>query len=135
MPIMRRVVPIVLASVMLALTACAPGGAASPSPNPSSQPGRSKTLTIGISNAVDAFSIMGSSTTAGGWQSLNELHSDGLVTADRQVQRPVPRLAAQLPSFDSGTISLLPDGRMKSVYTLRHDVTWHDGSPFPAQDM
>src|SRR5258706_15167739 len=97
---LRCVVPIALASISMILAACAPGGATSPSQSTSPQPARSKTLTIGISNAVDAFSIMGSSTTSGGWQSMNELHSDGLVTADRQVQRPIPRLAAALPSFD-----------------------------------
>jgi peptide/nickel transport system substrate-binding protein len=84
---------------------------------------------------VDALSIMGSSTTSGGWQSVNELHSQGLVTADREVQRPVPRLATHVPSFDQRTIELLADGRMKTTYPLRRDVTWHDGSPFTAHDM
>lgn len=78
---------------------------------------------------------MGSSTTSGGWQSLNELHSQGLVTADRDVQRPIPRLATQVPSFDNGGIELLADGRMKTVYQLRRDVTWQDGTPFTAADM
>src|SRR5438034_9009851 len=84
---------------LLVAPACAP-----PEPAPSGQPGAAssrpagqKTLTIGVNGAVDALSIMGSSTTSGGWQSLNELHSQGLVTADRDVQRPVPRIATRVP--------------------------------------
>ncbi len=99
------------------------------------QQGRAKTLTVGIANDVDALSIMGSSTTSGGWQSLNEVHSQGLVTADRDIQRPIPRLATQAPSFENGGIELLPDGRMKTVYQLRRDATWQDGAPFTAADM
>src|ERR1051325_9805275 len=47
-----------------------------------------------------------SGATAGGWQSLNELHSQGLVTADRDVARPVARLAREVPSLEHGTLSL-----------------------------
>jgi hypothetical protein len=74
---------------VLLLGACAPApqsSAPSTEPGRSAQQGRVKTITVGISNDVDALSIMGSSTTSGGWQSLNELHSQGLVTADRDVQ-------------------------------------------------
>lgn len=128
---------LVLLVSALVLGACAPA-ASGPAPRPgerSGQPARQKTLNIAISNAVDALSIMGSSTTSGGWQSLNELHSNGLVTADRDVQRPVPRLATQVPSFGNSLIEMLADGRMKTVYPLRRDVTWQDGAPFSAQDM
>jgi peptide/nickel transport system substrate-binding protein len=133
----HRLVIFVAVLLPLVLAACAPGPQASPganSPLPN-QPARAKTLTVGISNDVDALSIMGSSTTSGGWQSLNELHSHGLVTADRDIQRPSPRLATQVPSFDNGDIALLPDGRMKTVYRLRRDATWQDGAPFTATDM
>jgi len=124
-------------AVFLALAACGPTTPSTAPPGQrdrGAQPARAKTLTIGISNDVDSLSIMGSSTTAGGWQSVNELHSQGMVTADRELQQPVPRLATQVPSFDSG-MEILPDGRMKSVYPLRRDVTWQDGAPFTAEDM
>ncbi|MBM2809432.1 MAG: hypothetical protein HW416_191 [Chloroflexi bacterium] len=128
------------ASLTLALMACAPAQpsisiAPADSPGTSSSPTRTKSIVVGVSNAVDALSIMGSSTTSGGWQSLNELHSQGLVTADRNVQRPIPRVASQLPSIDSGNIEILADGRMKTVYPLRRDVTWQDGTPFTAHDL
>jgi peptide/nickel transport system substrate-binding protein len=131
---------VVLALVILMAAGCGPTeapGAGGPRQGDSSgqRTGGQRTLTIGINGSVDALSIMGSSTTSGGWQSVNELHSQGLVTADRDVQRPVPRLATQVPSFDNGGIELLADGRMKTTYPLRRDVTWHDGAPFTAQDM
>ena len=81
------------------------------------------------------MSIMGTSGIGGGWPALNELHSQGMVTADRDVRRPVPRLATEVPSFDNGSMELLADGRMRTVYRLRSDVTWHDGAPFTASDM
>jgi peptide/nickel transport system substrate-binding protein len=36
---------------------------------------------------------------------------------------------------DDGTISILPDGRMRVVYQVRRGVTWQDGTPFTAQDL
>ncbi len=126
-------------TLVLAMLACAPA-ATQRTPDsgqavPPERRGGPRTLTIGVNGAVDALSIMGSSTTSGGWQSVNELHSQGLVTSDRDVQRPVPRLATQVPTFDNGGIELLPDGRMKTTYPLRRDVTWQDGRPFTAGDM
>src|SRR5437867_437317 len=98
-------------------SACSQPQATSGGAARSQSSGVQKTITVGISDSVNAFAIMGSSTTAGGWQSLNELHSQGLVTADREVARPVPRLAQEAPSLERGTLAMLPDGRMKSVYS------------------
>lgn len=130
----------ILVILVLGLSGCGPalapgaGGARQPAAA-DQRPAVQRTLTIGINGSVDALSIMGSSTTSGGWQSVNELHSQGLVTADRDVHRPVPRLATQVPSFDNGGIEVLPDGRMRTTYPLRRDVTWQDGAPFTARDM
>src|SRR5205823_994643 len=54
---------------------------------------------------------------------------------DFDSRRPIGRLAARLPSFDEGTLSVLTDGRMRVEYQLRSDVTWHDGTPFTANDL
>ncbi|MPZ14599.1 MAG: hypothetical protein GEU73_09290 [Chloroflexi bacterium] len=121
----------------LAAAACMPGtgppgGPAAGTPD---QPSRQKSTVVGITNAVDTMPTMGSSTTSGGWQSLNELYAQGLVTSDRDIQRPVPRLAAKLPTLDDGSIEIQPDGRMRVVYPVRRDVTWHDGTPFTARDL
>ncbi len=47
----------------------------------------------------------------------------------------VPRLLAEFPSVEKGTWVVLPDGRMEVTYKLRPGVTWHDGTPFTADDM
>jgi peptide/nickel transport system substrate-binding protein len=67
--------------------------------------------------------------------STNELHSQGLITSDVQSRRPVGRLAERVPSFEEGTLAMLPDGRMRAVYHLRPGITWHDGQPFMASDL
>jgi peptide/nickel transport system substrate-binding protein len=129
---------IAISAVLVLLVA----GCTSPAPStgggraPAAQgTGGQKTIVVGITDTVTALGTMGSSTTSGGWQSLNELHSQGLVTADREIARPTPRLARELPSVEQGTIAMLPDGRMRSVYNLRSGVTWQDGTPFTAHDM
>ena len=94
-----------------------------------------KSITVGITTDVPAMSIMGTSGIGGGWAALNELHSQGMVTSDRDVRRPVSRLATEVPSFDNGSMELLADGRMKTVYRLRQDVRWQDGEAFTASDI
>ncbi len=127
---------VTLSFVALALAACAPASAprADARAAPPQRQG-TKTVSVGISTDVPAMSIMGTSGIGGGWAALNEVHSQGMITADRDARRPVPRLATQVPSFDSGSMELLPDGRMRTLYQLRRDVTWHDGAPFTANDM
>jgi peptide/nickel transport system substrate-binding protein len=118
------------------LVACAPTTGPQSSERAAQAPRQAtKTVTVGVSTDVPAMSIMGTSGIGGGWPALNELHSQGMVTADRDVRRPVPRLATDVPSFDNGSMELLADGRMRTVYKLRSDVTWHDGAPFTASDM
>src|SRR5437763_971504 len=126
----RRLLAVVIAGLVLLSGCAAPQSSTSSGPGPqgggttSARPaGQAKTLTVAVTNNVDAMAIVGSSTTSGGWQSLNELHSQGLVTADRQVQTPVPRLATTVPSLDNGLLQLLPDGRERSTYPLRRDAT------------
>lgn len=129
-------------AVALALAACAApvapdrptAGSDAQQPSPSGRTG-TKTITIGFSSTVQAMGIMGATTTSGGWQSLNEIHSNGLVTADTSSRRPVPRLAARLPNLDDGSMAVLPDGRMRVTYSLRNDVTWQDGARFTAHDL
>jgi peptide/nickel transport system substrate-binding protein len=48
---------------------------------------------------------------------------------------PEPRLLAELPSVDKGTWNINADGTMEVTYKLRSGVTWHDGTPFSADDV
>lgn len=46
-----------------------------------------------------------------------------------------PLLAEQLPRLDNGTWTVEPDGTMRTVYTLRPGLKWHDGQPLTAADF
>lgn len=98
-------------------------------------PARLKAVIIAISGSVQSMGVIGSGTSAGGWVSMQEINSNGLITSDYGSRRPVGRLAEAAPSLEDGSISLLPDGRMRVTYTLRKGVTWHDGAPFTAEDL
>src|SRR5436853_5103342 len=113
----------------------APRSAGDTQPGQAVAPARTKALTIGVTGSVPALSIAGGASPVGGWVAMTEMHTDGLITADINAHRPVGRLAERVPSLDDGSISLLPDGRMKVVFNLRNGITWQDGVPFTADDL
>ncbi|MBM2810576.1 MAG: hypothetical protein HW416_1335 [Chloroflexi bacterium] len=125
--------------LVASLAACTPPAGPSTQQAPSQQqgerPGVIKTLTIGITGAAPAMGVMGPTNTNGGWHSVGDVHSHGLTTTDTNSRRPVGRLAENIPNVDDGSVSLLPDGRMRVAYTLRPGITWQDGVPFTAQDL
>jgi peptide/nickel transport system substrate-binding protein len=123
-----------VAVLAIGLVACAPNDAG-PSDRQDSSRQRPRSVTIGVTSAVDAMSNMGGTTSVGGWVSVSEVHSNALVTSDYDTRRPVGRLAQRLPTLEDGSIALLADGRMRVVYNLRQDVLWHDGARFTADDL
>jgi peptide/nickel transport system substrate-binding protein len=52
---------------------------------------------------------------------------------DRGVLQPV--LAETVPTIENGLWTLAPDGRMETTWRLRPNLTWHDGTPFTAEDV
>jgi peptide/nickel transport system substrate-binding protein len=50
-------------------------------------------------------------------------------------QNSHPQLAEALPQFNTDTWRLFPDGRMETAYTLRPNLTWHDGTPLLPEDF
>ncbi len=138
-PAVVRIVAILSAAlVLLSCTSTRPQGSAPASGEPgaaAANPPREKTIVVGIRSDIQGFSLMAGDTTAGGWQSAQEIAAMGLITSDRDSRNPVPRIASKVPNFDDQSIQILPDGRMKTIYPLRKDVTWHDGAPFTAADL
>ena len=125
--------------IVFALTACAPtsppGTRAGPDgPSAPAVTGPVKTLTLAQINSVPSFGPWEFSNTSGGGATLVEIHTMGLTTQNERGQN-APRLVTRLPSFDDGTVVILPDGRMQTTWKLRPDVTWHDGAPFTAEDV
>lgn len=105
--------------ILLLPVGCGPVASAptADSRGPTAQETR-KTLAVGALNSVKGFSPWLIGTTGGGARSLFEIHINGLVTTDAQGNLE-PRLAARLPSFEDGTITVLPDGRMQTIWMLR----------------
>src|SRR4051794_4009622 len=117
-------------SLLLAITACTsaaapPSRSAEPAgaPTAGAPAGQIKTIRMALAQELIGIGL----GETGGQTFINEVHSNGLVTSDREVWRPVPEIAERVPSLDNGLIQLLPDGRMKTTYPLRKDVTWQDG--------
>jgi peptide/nickel transport system substrate-binding protein len=46
-----------------------------------------------------------------------------------------PYLAETLPRLNTESWKVEPDGRMETTYRLRPNLTWHDGTPFSAEDF
>jgi peptide/nickel transport system substrate-binding protein len=93
-----------------------------------------KVITAAIAAPFPPFGPLGRTGTYAGMIQYIEAHTNGLVTSDAQ-GRPIPQLARELPSLDNGTAQILNDGRMTTRWALRDDVTWHDGTPFTADDL
>jgi peptide/nickel transport system substrate-binding protein len=119
----------------LLATACGPGTSAPPSDQSAGRTG-TKSITIPVLNAVPGFSLgFGGTSPTGGWLGLTEVHTNGLLTTEATSRQRVGLLAERVPSLDDGSVTLLPDGRMRVVWMLRRGVTWHDGTPFTAHDL
>jgi peptide/nickel transport system substrate-binding protein len=127
------------ALVLLMLVACAPQAQSPTAPGArsaeSGSRGGTKTLTLGISAPPSHFSLPSAAVPAGGWVQITELHSDGLITSAPNSRQKIGRLAEKVPTLEDGSITFLPDGRMRLVFPLRKDVRWQDGTPFTAHDM
>ncbi len=118
----------------LVLSACAPssppGGEGQASGGAISGP---KTVTIGIIAEPNGIGPFNSHTSGGGAHQVEEIAHRYLVSLDNRSQ-PYPEIASDLPSVESGTWKIQPDGTMETTYKLRSGVRWHDGTPMLADD-
>jgi peptide/nickel transport system substrate-binding protein len=48
---------------------------------------------------------------------------------------PRPELLASLPALNTESWQVFPDGTMQTTYTLRPNLTWHDGQPLSPNDF
>ncbi|MBM2812487.1 MAG: hypothetical protein HW416_3246, partial [Chloroflexi bacterium] len=102
-------------------------------PRESSQQPLPKSLVIAISAepaTLGPFEIGGDYFQAPIYKALH----DFLVAHDDQAQ-PVPRLATERPSLESGSWKVFEDGTMETTWRLRSGVVWQDGVPFTPQDI
>ncbi|MPZ13674.1 MAG: hypothetical protein GEU73_04505 [Chloroflexi bacterium] len=125
--------------VLLTLVGCTPAAPSTPVVGDHSAAGgengaAARTVIVAQTATSKLYGPWEFSSTASGVAALAEIHTTGLVTYDANGNRE-GRVAARIPSFDDGTVSILPDGRMRTVWSLRPNVRWHDGTPFTAEDV
>jgi peptide/nickel transport system substrate-binding protein len=77
--------------------------------------------------------VAGGRTSAGIRDVVHMINSSLTVVQDAGVV--VPRLATAVPSVETGTWIIQPDGRTQTIWELRPDVRWHDGTPFTTDDL
>src|SRR5213083_3007915 len=132
---MLRLVGFLVPFVLL-LAACAPAAPSQTSPAASraGQPAALKTLVAAINedpkNFWDGINGGGGSGSRELGHMVNQYLAN--ITADGTA---IPRLLSELPAVDKGTWQLMPDGKMEVTYKVRPGVTWHDGTPFTADDI
>ncbi len=139
----RRAIAISLLGA-LAVSACAPAAAPRPqagqrTDGASSQPAATspKRLVAAINGTPRGFSARVDRAGAGstpGIEEVEDLVNSGLVVVDARGQIQ-PLLAEAVPSLSNGLWVLLPDGRMETTWRIRDGVSWHDGTPFTADDL
>lgn len=75
----------------------------------------------------------GGSPGGGREQPLQIAHNYLVVSNERNVIQP--QLAAEVISVEQGTWRVNADGSMDTIWKLRPNVKWHDGTPFTSQDL
>jgi len=77
--------------------------------------------------------VAGSGTYPGG-DALEDLVNAGLSIVDNRSQLR-PQLAEAVPSIETGSWRVFPDGRMETTWQLRPGIRWHDGATFSSEDL
>ncbi|HZT06756.1 MAG TPA: ABC transporter substrate-binding protein [Chloroflexota bacterium] len=69
-----------------------------------------------------------------GLTDLQKMLSPGLTVRDDQgALRPI--LAESAPTLENGLWTLLPDGRMQTIWKIKTSARWQDGIPFTSEDV
>ncbi len=115
---------------------CAPGQPGQSSQGqPAAQaprPERTMVMALRVEPATMAARGLGSAAVA--TKASGRLFNAALdLIDDRNLPRPY--LAEALPQLNTENWLVFPDGRMETTYHLKPNLTWHDGTPFSAEDF
>ncbi len=144
-PAVNRVVRAALIGAVLVgvvTGACAPSPSPAPSAArtgegdaaaPSTEPSRTLVLAARVEPRV--LSTKELQTSGGsGIGATTRLFNATLTLSDER-GTPQPYLTESIPQLNSDAWTVFPDGRMRTTYRLRPNLTWHDGSPLSADDF
>jgi peptide/nickel transport system substrate-binding protein len=128
-----------LAMVTFVAAACAPAA-------PGGQPGaagdqttsvQAPNRTLVIATKVEPTTLAPRALTSTGSSPTSpvmSIFSSWLTTVSGN-NVPRPQLAEKMPELNTNSWVVNSDGTMKTGYTLRPGVAWHDGTPITAQDV
>src|SRR6266511_1658442 len=130
--------PMVMLLIMLAVVggACAPGTApATSSPGqPQTASAPSRALVAAVRVEPGSLATRALRTTGVALFLSKRLFNAELGILDGEGV-PRPYLAEALPELNTDNWQVFPDGRMETRYTLKPNLTWHDGQPLSSQDF
>jgi peptide/nickel transport system substrate-binding protein len=136
---MNRFVASVLIVCTIVLSACGPSGQSqapvdrsqtSAESGQSARPTAKKRVVVGAREAASVLS--GKIDTEA--DVSEEMISAGL-TGLTPVGDAYPILAEAVPTLENGNWKVFPDGRMETTWTMRPNLTWHDGTAITTEDL
>src|SRR5439155_15893341 len=128
----------ILALATFIAAACAPGTA--PGRSTIAEPGQAQQAvarTLVVSTKVEPTTLAPRALTSTGatpTSPVMSIFSSWLTTVSGN-NVPRAQLAEALPQLNTNSWVVNSDGMMKTGYTLRQGVSWHDGTPITAQDV
>jgi peptide/nickel transport system substrate-binding protein len=142
---MDRIMPpasrVLLLGILILSVGCAPAATQQPSQSQSGQtvsqrPAAAvKRIVAGIpANPPMLYNKLNVGGVGGQGAAIQDLVHVGLTAYDPQHDLQ-PRLAEAVPTLENGLWQLLPDGKMDTIWHIRPNAVWHDGTPFTADDL
>src|SRR6266545_727439 len=134
---MRGRIWLLTCGIALLAAACAPA-ASSPSQSPSessrsalsTQPQRTAMMAIRLE--PNTLALRPPRETFANIDHNRLFNADFATLDDRAV--PQPYLVEALPQLNTDSWQVQADGRMRTTYRLRPNLSWHDGTPMSAED-
>ncbi len=112
-----------------------PGASGAAPPDAATSSRALKRLTVAIQREPSNLNeYLSSSTLTGGNEQVIHIVHDYLIVNDDKGARQ-PQLAVEPLSIERGTWRVNSDGTMDTIWRLRPNIKWHNGTPFTADDM
>ncbi|HEY3118255.1 MAG TPA: ABC transporter substrate-binding protein [Chloroflexota bacterium] len=121
---------------LLAFTACAaPSGPSSAGNQTGRSSGAPKRVVAGIRGTAQVLYAKLNISNAGlGVSDIARMVGAGLTARDDQDELH-PQLTEAIPTVNNGNWKLQPDGKMETVWKIRPNARWHDGTAVSADDI
>jgi peptide/nickel transport system substrate-binding protein len=122
--------------ILLVMVSCAPAAAPRAGDGPANDSSTQPTRTLVTTIRVEPETLASRLGQAGGATlTFTRRVFNAYLTLFDDKGQAQPYLAAALPQLNTTSWRVSPDGRMETLYTLKPNITWHDGAPLTADDF